>query len=65
MISYIPGFQCATAHITCNAELILEVLGSRHVDMQLVEWDGVADFEGGGVSSPATVVGGVQQAVAE
>ena len=61
----IPGFQCTAPHIAGDAELVLKVLCRGHMDVQLVEGDGVAHFQAGRVAGPAAVVGGVEETVAE
>ena len=62
---HVPGFQCTAPDIAGDAELVLEVLCRGHVDMQLVEGDGVADFQAGRIAGPAAVVGSVEETVAE
>ena len=43
----IPGFQCTAPDIAGDTELILKVLCRGHMDVQLVERDGVAHFQAG------------------
>ena len=64
---YLLGPESTAADVAGDGELgvVLPVVAGRQIDLQLVQHDGVADLEAGGVPGPGTLVAGVQQAVAD
>ena len=65
MIPKLPGPECATSNIACDAELILIILRRWNVNLELVERNCVANLETGVVPSPTSLIAAIQQTVGQ